>query len=105
MYKLLSIVMILCLIAVLASFFEVFPAVLARPIIIAILLLTPLLFFTGGLLAPLELLKSIGNIISYVRIMAIGLTSVMLAFVANRLGGLTGDVVTGVIVAGLLHAA
>ncbi len=35
--------------------------------------------------------------------MAIGLTSVLLAFVANRLGGLTGDVVTGVMVAGLLH--
>ncbi len=102
-YKVLSIVIILCLIAVLASLFGIFPAVLARPVIIAILLLTPALFFTGGLLAPLELLKSIGNIISYVRIMAIGLTSVLLAFVANNLGGLTGDVVTGVAVAGLIH--
>jgi len=35
--------------------------------------------------------------------MAIGLTSVLLAFVANNLGGLTGDVVSGVIVAGLIH--
>jgi V/A-type H+-transporting ATPase subunit I len=102
-YKLLSIVMILGLIVVLASFFGFFPAYLSRPIIIAILFLTPLLFFTGGLLAPLELLKSIGNIISYVRIMAIGLTSVLLAFVANNLGGLTGDVVTGIFVAGLIH--
>ncbi len=102
-YKLLNIVMILGLIVVLASFFEVFPAILARPVIIAILFLTPLLFFTGGLLAPLELLKSIGNIISYVRIMAIGLASVLLAFTANNLGGLTGDVVTGVVVAGLIH--
>jgi V/A-type H+-transporting ATPase subunit I len=102
-YKLLSIVIILCLIAVLAAFFGIFPAVLERPIIILILFLTPLLFFTGGLLAPLELLKSIGNIISYVRIMAIGLTSVLLAFVANNLGGLTGDLVTGVAVAGLIH--
>jgi len=102
-YKLLSIVLIIALIVVLASFFGVFPSFLARPVIIAILFLTPLLFFTGGLLAPLELLKSIGNIISYVRIMAIGLTSVLLAFVANNLGGLTGDVVTGVVVAGLIH--
>ncbi|HSQ78564.1 MAG TPA: V-type ATPase 116kDa subunit family protein, partial [Nitrospirota bacterium] len=102
-YKLLSIVIILCLITVLASFFGIFPTVLARPVIIAILLVTPLLFFTGGVLAPLELLKSIGNIISYVRIMAIGLTSVLLAFVANNLGGLTGDIVTGVAVAGLIH--
>jgi V/A-type H+-transporting ATPase subunit I len=102
-YKLLSIVMILGLIVVLASYFGVFPVYLARPVIIAILFLTPLLFFTGGLLAPLELLKSIGNIISYVRIMAIGLTSVLLAFVANNLGGLTGDIVTGIFVAGLIH--
>ncbi len=102
-YKLLSIIVILGLIVVLASFFGVFPSMLARPVIIGILFLTPLLFFTGGLLAPLELLKSIGNIISYVRIMAIGLTSVLLAFVANNLGGLTGDVVTGVIAAGLIH--
>lgn len=102
-YKILSIIIILSMIAVLASFFGLFPALLARPIIIGILILTPVLFFTGGLLAPLELLKSIGNIISYVRIMAIGLTSVLLAFVANRLGGATGDVVTGLVVAGLLH--
>jgi V/A-type H+-transporting ATPase subunit I len=102
-YKLLNIVMILCLIAVLAAYFNIIPGLFTRPLIIALLFMTPLLFFTGGLLAPLEFLKNIGNIISYVRIMAIGLTSVLLAFVANRLGGLTGDVVTGVVVAGLLH--
>jgi V/A-type H+-transporting ATPase subunit I len=70
---------------------------------IAILLLAPLLLFTGGLLAPLELLKSMGNIISYARIMAIGLTSVLLAHVANRLAGMTGDIITGIVVACLLH--
>ena len=36
-------------------------------------------------------------------IAAIGLTSVLLAFVANRLAGLTGDIVIGILVAGLLH--
>jgi len=103
LYRLVTVVVILCISAVVASLSGFFPSVLARPVILAILFLTPLLLFAGGLLAPLELLKSIGNIISYVRIMAIGLTSVLLAFVANRLGGLTGDVVTGVFVAGLLH--
>lgn len=102
-YKLLSAIIIIALIALLASFFGFFPKVLARPIIIVILFLAPFLFFTGGILAPLELLKTFGNIVSYVRIMAIGLTSVLLAFVANRLGGLTGDIVIGVVVAGLLH--
>lgn len=102
-YRLLTIIIILCIAALIASLSGLFPSVLIRPVVIAILFFTPFLFFAGGLLAPLELLKSIGNIISYVRIMAIGLTSVLLAFVANRLGGLTGDVVTGVAVAGLLH--
>jgi len=102
-YKVLSIIVILSLIAILASLFGLFPSVLKKPIIIGILFLTPILFFTGGLLAPLELLKSIGNIISYVRIMAIGLTSVLLAFVANNLGGETVDIITGIVVAGLLH--
>lgn len=102
-FKLLSIVIIVFFIVVLASYFDVFPRVIAQPVIIAILFLTPFLLFTGGLLAPLELLKSIGNIISYVRIMAIGLTSVLLAFMANNIAGLTGNIVIGIVVAALLH--
>lgn len=101
--KLLNMIILLGIIAIFASFFEPFRWILTRPIIIAILILSPLLFFAGGILAPLELLKGIGNIISYARIMAIGLTSVLLAFVANRLAGMVGDIVIGVIVAGLLH--
>jgi V/A-type H+-transporting ATPase subunit I len=102
-YKILNIIIILCLVAVFATFFGFLPALFSKPIIIAILIATPFLFFTGGILAPLELLKSIGNIISYVRIMAIGLTSVLLAYVANRIAGEMGDVVIGVALAVLLH--
>ncbi len=102
-FKLLNIVIIFCLVVLAASFFKPFPWLLSKPIILLILILTPLLCFTGGLLAPLELMKSIGNIVSYARIMAIGLASVLLAFVANRLAGMTGDIVIGIIAAGLLH--
>ncbi len=101
--KLLNILIILCLVAVFASFFGYIPGLLSRPIIMVILVATPFLLFSGGLLAPLELLKNIGNIISYVRIMAIGLTSVLLAHVANQLAGATGDIVLGVMAAALLH--
>jgi len=104
LFKALSVVIILCILVVLASLFGIFPIVLKRPVILFILFLTPFLFFAGGVLAPLEFLKSVGNIISYVRITAIGLTSVLLAYTANELGGLTGDVVTGVVVAALIHA-
>jgi V/A-type H+-transporting ATPase subunit I len=101
--KLFSICIIICIFLLPASLFGLFPDVLIQPIVLSILVLSPLLLFTGGLLAPLELLKSIGNIISYARIMAIGLTSVLLAFVANRLAGMTGDIVVGIVVAGLIH--
>jgi V/A-type H+-transporting ATPase subunit I len=101
--KLLNILIILCLVAVFASFFGYFPVLLSRPLIMVILVATPFLLFSGGLLAPLELLKNIGNIISYVRIMAIGLTSVLLAYVANQMAGATGDIVLGVMAAALLH--
>jgi V/A-type H+/Na+-transporting ATPase subunit I len=101
--KLLNILIILCMIAVFASFFGYIPGLLSRPIILVILVATPFLLFSGGLLAPLELLKNIGNIISYVRIMAIGLTSVLLAHVANQMAGATGDIVLGVMAAALLH--
>ena len=101
--KLVSFGIILFIILLVASLFGLFPKLLTRPFILAILFLSPFLLFTGGLLAPLELMKSIGHIISYARIMAIGLTSVMLAFVANNLAGMTGDIVLGIVVAGLLH--
>lgn len=103
LYKVLSIILLFCVMASVAAYTGHFPAVLTRPAILLILFLTPLLFFAGGVLAPLEFLKNIGNIISYVRIAAIGLTSVLLAFVANRLGGLTGDIATGIVAAGLIH--
>lgn len=58
----------------------------------------------GILLGPLELLGLVGNILSYLRIAAIGLSSVYLAQVANELAGLGGNLLVGLIIAGLLHA-
>ena len=101
--KLLHIIFIFLIVALIITFIGFFPELLTRPLIISILILCPLLLFSGGLLAPLELLKNIGNIISYARIMAIGLTSVLLANVANQLSGLTGDIILGLIVGGIIH--
>jgi len=74
------------------------------PLLIGVGILMPVLIAAEGLLAPLELLKTMGNIISYIRIMAIGFSSVLLAVVANNLGGMTGDIMVGILVAGILHA-
>ena len=47
--KLLNILIILCLIAVFASFFGYIPGLFSRPIIMVILVATPFLLFSGGL--------------------------------------------------------
>ncbi len=103
LFKLLNIFIILCLALLAASLVTPLPRLLTTPVIIAMLAAIPLLLISGGIMAPFELLKNVGNIISYVRIMAIGLTSVYLATVANDLAGMTGDIVTGTIVAVMLH--
>lgn len=57
----------------------------------------------GLLTGPLDLIGLAGNILSYLRIAAIGVASVYLARVANELGSL-GPLWFGIIVAGLFHA-
>jgi V/A-type H+-transporting ATPase subunit I len=102
--KLLTIILVLAGILTLVAWLVPKPWLALRPLLIGSAVLLPVLVAAGGLLAPLELLKTFGNIISYVRIMAIGLCSVLLAVVANRLGGATGDILIGLLVAGMLHA-
>ncbi len=104
LFKLFSILVILCLVVFFASFYLPFPELIRKPLLVTMAIIIPILLLTGGLLAPLELLKHLGNIISYARIMAVGLTSVLLAYVANQLGGMAGNIFVGILVATLLHA-
>ena len=103
LFKLVNVIVILCLGALFLSLTEIVPRLLTKPLTLILLLLIPLLFFSGGLLAPLELMKHIGNIVSYARIMAIGLASVLLAAVANSFAGMTGNILVGVLLAVLFH--
>ncbi len=103
-FKLTGILVILALAAAAAAHFLPGLAHLQKPVLFVLLGALPLLFLTGGLLAPLEVLKHFGNIISYARIMAIGLTSVLLAHVANSMVGMIGSVWLGIFAAILLHA-
>ncbi len=57
-----------------------------------------------GLMLPLELLSAAGNILSYARIMAVGLVYVVLALLANRFGSMIDNVVIAAIVVFLVHA-
>ncbi|MEN6519065.1 MAG: V-type ATPase 116kDa subunit family protein [Methanospirillum sp.] len=63
----------------------------------------PLLLWGGGIQGAVEIMGTMGNIMSYARLMAIGMASVMLALVANELAGEVGSVLVGALVAVLLH--
>ena len=54
-------------------------------------------------MAVIELVGNFGQILSYVRIMALGMASLMLAVVANRMLGTMGSVLVGVLFALLFH--
>ncbi len=101
--KLVMLLAILLLVLAAVGWFYPHPWLATRPLLLSVAILLPILIAAEGLLAPLEMLKTLGNIISYVRIMAIGLCSVLLAMVANQLGGMTGDILVGTLVAGVLH--
>ena len=57
-----------------------------------------------GLLLPLEVLSTIGNILSYARIMAIGLASVVLGLLANLFSGMIANIAFAIVVVFLIHA-
>lgn len=98
-----SALMVLLVIAALLTSFEILPRSFFTPVVIALLVLFPVLIVAEGLVAPLELLSTLGNILSYARIMAIGIASVMLAIVANRMVGVMGSVAVGIVFALLFH--
>ncbi len=99
----LSLVMIGAIVIVLLTTLRVLPAALFTPSVIALLIGFPLLIVAEGLVAPIELLTTVGNVLSYARIMALGVASVMLAVVANRMVGAIGSVAVGVVFALLFH--
>jgi len=58
----------------------------------------------GGPLALLDVVLSLGNVLSYARLMALGLASVLLAEVANRMATAVHPAAVGIALALLLHA-
>jgi len=73
-------------------------------LVVGIVLLGASLGWLGLLMGPIEFIGVVGNILSYLRIAAIGLASVYLARVANDMVGSIGNVVVGIIIAVLIHA-
>jgi V/A-type H+-transporting ATPase subunit I len=91
-----------------AAVVEWLPAGLMTPgivlLIVGVVLLGASFGWVGLLAGPIEFIGVLGNILSYLRIAAIGLASVYLARVANDLAGSLGSAAIGLIVAVLIHA-
>lgn len=98
-----SLAMLLLIILVLLAAFKVLPHGFLTPAVIGLLILFPILILAEGIIAPIEFLSTVSNILSYARIMALGTASVMMAVVANELAGSIGSVLVGVLFALLFH--
>jgi V/A-type H+-transporting ATPase subunit I len=98
-----SLAMLLLIILVLLAALKVLPHGFLTPSVVALLILFPVLVMAEGIIAPIEFLSTLSNILSYARIMALGTASVMMAVVANRLAGSIGSVIVGVLFALLFH--
>ena len=103
--KVIALIGVFGLVAVSANYL---PKELTTPSIGIVIVGTVLLMYTLGwigiLLGPIEILTTLGNILSYLRLAAIGLSSVYLALVANELAGVLGGGIVGIIVGALFHA-
>ncbi|MBI4007570.1 MAG: hypothetical protein HY354_03635 [Planctomycetes bacterium] len=72
---------------------------------IALLIISiPFLIYAGGILASLEISTLIGNILSYCRLMALGMGSVYITFVGDELDYLIENEVLGKVVLIIVHA-
>jgi V/A-type H+-transporting ATPase subunit I len=86
---------------------DALPEGLRTPAVAALLVGLVILIWAGGrmglLTGPLAMIGAVGNVLSYLRIAAIGMASVYLARIANELGA-SAPLLLGVVVAALFHA-
>ena len=70
---------------------------------VLVIIAVPLIIYGGGFFGVFEIISTVGNILSYARLMAIGMASVVLALVANELGAKMDIALLGFFIAALLH--
>lgn len=88
---------------VLLAAIGIIPDVLFTPGLVVMIIAAVLIIYGGGFFGVFEIISTVGNVLSYARIMAIGMASVILALVANTLGGSMEVALVGFLIAALLH--
>jgi V/A-type H+/Na+-transporting ATPase subunit I len=99
----LTAVMLVLLALALLALFERVPAVLLMPAVVALLAAFAIVIVLEGTSAILEFMSVVNHVLSYARVMALGIASVMLAIVANRMQGAFGSLTLGVAFALVFH--
>ena len=96
--------MLIAIITIVGMLASIVPETGIYPAAILLVTALPLILFGAGVFGTIEVMSTVGNILSYARLMAIGMASVILAMVANRLGESFEIAIIGIIVALMLHA-
>jgi V/A-type H+-transporting ATPase subunit I len=97
------IAMIIGILLIAGAVMKLIPAILLPPSVVIIVIALVMIIYGGGVFGAFEIMSTAVNIISYARLMAIGMASVVLAVVANQLGGMIDIAVVGFLIAALLH--
>ena len=97
------IAMIIGILLIAGAVMKLIPAILLPPSVVIIVIAIVMIIYGGGVFGAFEIRSTAVNIISYARLMAIGMASVVLAVVANKLGGMIDIAVVGFLIAALLH--
>ncbi len=97
------IIVIISILILLGAVIQIIPNILMYPGILMLTIALAMIIYGGGVIASIEVISIISNVLSYARIMAIGTSSVVLALIANQFGGMMEVAIVGVIVAALIH--
>lgn len=98
-----TLAMVVLVVLALLAAVEVIPRDFFTPAVLTVLVLFPVLVVVEGVLGATELVSTLGHILSYARVMAVGTASVMMAVAANRMVGAFGSVLVGTLFALLFH--
>ncbi|MBI4401772.1 MAG: hypothetical protein HY581_09085 [Nitrospirae bacterium] len=98
-----GLLLVLSFVCLIASLAGLLPRGWAPWGVISLLLSFAMILVFGGARGAMEL-HNLVNVLSYLRLMGIGVASAALAFAANKLGGMVGNVLLAIVIGGTLHA-
>jgi V/A-type H+-transporting ATPase subunit I len=98
-----GLLLVLSFVGLIAALSGLLPRGWVAGTLLSLLLSLVIIFGFGGAHGAMEL-HSVVNVLSYLRLMGIGVASAALAFAANKLGELVGNLFLAIAIGGTLHA-